>query len=1202
MSETKREWTKAQKAAIDIRDGDLIISAAAGSGKTAVLCERVINSLLDENDPISVSDMLIVTFTKASANELRVRIANKLREKIAESASSRHLMRELMLLQSADIGTIHSFCGNLITKNTALLGLPSSVRVADETEIKVISSKIIEKAINEAYESDRDFPEFAANFTSASDKNLGEKLLDIYYKTQNHTDGIEVLSSFARNYLEITKENWSETLYAREIMKSLREEVEYFLDSFTEDVKYLRNDEKAYSKYGEACEYDLSYLKSIKDALSIGWDALQELLNVEYDSKDLRPLRGNTDSRIDEIKTNRGEIKKCIEGIVKNYSFDMSSLPVACHAQAKFLSTLYRTLFSFEKAFSAEKMRLSIIDFTDLERMAYKLLVDSEGKPTALANEVGKKYRQIYIDEYQDTNAVQDAIFSAISRDNRFMVGDIKQSIYGFRGAEPSIFARYRDSFADIPDTEKDIERAHRIFLSNNFRCDKPIVDFSNGIFAKIFAAGSGKISYLDEDALVFSKKSERTTFEKVEIILAEKDNDCAYYAEALTVAKKIKELTASGVSPSNIAVLTRSFGDNATVLKKIFEKTGIETDNSASENLFETPEVLLILSLLNCIDNPHRDIWLSGALTSKIFGITFDDIIDLASEKYDGKMSLYDKMRTYCEENDFEKGKSFLKWLENARKNAKGMRVFEIIDSVCTDLGITALAVQKSENAPKAKKYIEAFKTLARSYEKNSFRGLHSFLMYVEDIKDTDGAKKLLSSGESENVNAVKLMTVHGSKGLEFEYCFLYGCGKEMNKNDNRADFLLSTSFGVAVQTYGLSSKVKFTSPMYSAMKEHIYKEGLDEEMRVLYVALTRARTKLFITAENMDPEKLLSGCSKIGKTLSPYILAENASYIYWILSSLDTENPKDFEIFISKASSYYDRERITEVLIKKYGEKEILPTAEEISEISEKSEIKAEGSSEKIEIIEKEESKLTFDEIKKRLEYKYPYESELSLPAKLSVSKLFPDVLDRDYTELVEDRLEFTDIPKFMADSLDDKITGAMRGTATHAFMQFCDFENAEKNGVEVELARLCDKKFLDAKTADMVYIGKLKLFFKSSLYAEIKSAKTLWREKRFSLMLPASDFTEDIGKKAELSDTKLLVQGVFDCLIEQSDGTLKLIDYKTDAVSGDFSADEKMFRERYFTQLSYYKLACEKMLEKTVSSAVIYSLSMGREIRII
>ncbi len=1193
----ERTWTPEQERAIKLRRGDLIVSAAAGSGKTSVLCERVIQSLLDENDPVDISEMLIVTFTEASAEEMRVRIGDAIREKMAKDPSNVLLFRQLVALQSADIGTIHSFCKKVVSANTASLGLASEVRVVDADENSITSHDIMQEVIDRRYRIDPDFSVFVNNFVTVSDDRLAETLLGIYKKTQSIERGIGIIDDLCREYSEMTTDSWNESRFARLLVEAFVIKAENYISEMQEGIKYIDSHENPAvpAARSDAYVYDVTIMSDfVSRSRKVGFSRdIKDAEVLAYKAKKCGTLRGIDDPKLEEIKDLRDKVKDFI-GEIKNLLTVDFSLFVP--ETVSVLRSLYSLLSEFEGEFSREKKDMSVVDFTDLERMSYTLLVSPDGSPTALAREISKKYKQIYIDEYQDTNALQDAIFRAISNENRFMVGDIKQSIYSFRGAEPSIFAKYRDAFAKCPEDIDSIKGGeHSIFLANNFRCDYPIVEFSNLIFGTLFTNNSLKIKYLKEDDLKFSKQKEEERVpeneEKVSIILCKKDDNCAVYCEALTIAEKIKELASNNIPLSSIAVIMRSAKDALPAFKKIFEKEGIPVDGKAEKSLLDVPEVIFLISLLNAVNNPHRDIYFASLLSAGAFGINFNETVALASEKEIKGRSLYEKFREYTEKNDFEKGKKLISWLEKARTEASGKKIYEIIEDLCSDFALYALAAANKEETNGARKYLEAFKTLARNYEKNSYRGLYSFLRYIEDIKSGKASEDGLKVDGDSRENCVKLLTIHQSKGLEFEYCFVARCGKGINLKDAHSRFLLSPEFGAGLCVTDNTKLVKFSNLLHRSISEHIVSEQIDEEMRILYVALTRARKKLFVTAEVKDVETTLEKAEKSRKNISRYIFRSSTEYISWILASL-TDSFPNAEILVSKASAYEDWKKGSGRVSVTFVGADAQPS---------------EGIACDLTDVRTEESELPaipcidIDKIKSRLEYSYPYEKELSLPAKMAVSRLFPDLLDTDSIDLVRTEPKFTDLPKFVLGQDDTIPTGAMRGTATHVFMQFCDFENAEKNGVEIELARLCDKGFIDKALADLVYIDRLRAFFSSPLYDEIKNAQNVWREKRFSIMLPASHFTNDPERKDALSESKLLVQGVFDCLFEKADGTLKLIDYKTDSVSGDPKTDEAMFVERYTTQLSYYKIACERMMKKDISEISVYSFALGREVAI-
>ncbi len=1160
------KWTDDQQSAIASRHGDLIVSAAAGSGKTAVLCERVIRSLLD--DGVRVSEMLIVTFMEAAAKELKEKIAKAIREQMIKTPDRRELAEELMLLPSAEIGTIHGFCNRIVSKNTAALGLPSSVHVIDAIESKVLATRVMEKVVENACGS-ADFSEMADNLGLKSVPAIAKELLSVRGRAQNDLRGIEVIRDFAELYRNMDEETWNGSEYANILlMKAANEFFRIMRDC---DKRIL--DEKSSKKIDLYTKRSSCLENMIKVCTKEGWSAFVDAVNSDEYTACLN----------EATKKDAQELSSVTKSVMP-----FENIKELAEINAKTLMSIYNILSDFEKSFAEEKRRIAAVDFTDLERMAYTLLVDENGQPTALAREVSEKYQQIYIDEYQDTNAVQDAIFKAISKNNRFMVGDIKQSIYGFRGSAPMIFASYRDNFADY-DPNNITDGPHRIFLSNNFRCDLPIINFTNGIFNVLFNNNSGKIEYLKKDELEFLKDDPRKeSYDKVRIILAEKDREKQSYAEAMTVCHEIKKLLADGVEPTDIAIIMRSPSKNIHVFKEVFEKEGIPIDGSSIKNIFDVPEVLFTLALLNCIDNPHRDVWFAAALSANIFDITFNELVEMSSANREKGMSLYDKFRAYTEENDFEKGKKLLGWLKIAREKARGQSAYDTLCDVCSDFAVYASALSDAENGEKIARCIDDLKDIALRYEQNAYRGLGSFLTLIEDVRSGKTGEGIEPSGGEKKKTGVQFTSIHSSKGLEFEYCFVSTCEKKKNTQETRESIIFQSSFGAAVMPKGKGGRVKYTFPIYEAIKEYIYADSIDEEMRLLYVALTRARKRLYVTAEFDDIDKLIDKADDMRDYPSAYLFGKNTPYILWILSSFQDEHD---EVMLSAAIAppyaAWKKDGVNTVRITGVKERGDAPPIDFTvsSESTKKEEILP----------------IELSDLRERLEYSYPYEIEQSLPSKLAVSKLFPRVLDASAVDLIKSEMTFKEIPNFISSNKKAEITGAMRGTATHVFMQFCDFENAERNSVEVELARLVDKGFMDTASAELVYIDRLKKFFESDLYAEMKQAKNIWREKRFNIMLPASEFTENEALKEGLSETKLLVQGVFDCMIECRDGTLKIIDYKTDAVSGNLEKDEAMFRDRYTTQLSYYARACEMMMKKKVSGASVYSFGLGREIKI-
>ncbi|MBQ2766011.1 MAG: UvrD-helicase domain-containing protein, partial [Clostridia bacterium] len=846
------------------------------------------------------------------------------------------------------------------------------------------------------------------------------------------------------------------------------------------------------------------------------------------------------------------------------------------------LNKLYTLLCAFTKRFNDEKRRRSLVDFGDLERLAYKMLVEN-GKPSIAAKTVAEKFDEIYIDEYQDVNAVQDAIFSAVSRgDNRFMVGDIKQSIYAFRGAEPRIFADYRRKFGRLDDGNTKSGAA--VFLSNNFRCDKSVIDFSNIVSGCLFTSGRGDIPFTNDDLLIHSKVDTESG-EPVHVVLVdgsgEDSTDDIDSREAEYIASEITRLLADGrkndgtlIKPSDIAILMRSAKAHSAALEVAFDRRGIPYYNNVSANFFENAEILLALCILNIIDNPTRDIYLAGALKSPVFAFTLDELIKIRRTHQSG--SLYDALCAYSEKESFQKGLDFLETLERWRTKASGMPIDRLLWYIYTDTDLLAL-VYDNENATRRANLMLLYE-YARRFEASSFKGLYNFIRYVNDILDQkaefENAKVF---GEASDT--VKLMTIHQSKGLEFPVCFICGTGKKFNENDLRANIVIERSLGIALKLADTTGFARYDTPIRQALVKRLADSQLEEEMRVLYVALTRARERLYITALASDAQEMLDTAASDAERLSRYVIMKNGGYMRWILTALahhEKSGNSDAPVTIDIIRPSTETEQT-----------EIQPQKGTIASDKDNSEI--------------------MDLVRERFDFVYPKSAASRLPAKLSVSKLTPTILDDDAAELEDTYEEYSfeaKRPLFLDKNAAPTATGAERGTATHLFMQFCDFSRfigASDDLVEIiedEAARLAEKKFITPRAASLINVRGLARFFAGDTFAEICSSPRIWREHRFNVKLPASDFTKDSTLAAELTGESVLVQGVIDCFFENPDGTLTLIDYKTDYTPPELTHDEamNMLRERHSLQLSYYKAACEKISARRVSRVAVYSFALG------
>ncbi len=1184
-----RVWTEAQKSAIETNGTDILVSAGAGSGKTAVLTERIIRKLTDPENPADITRMLVVTFTHAAAGELKERISDALREAIAKNPANKRLSRQLLALDRAKISTIHSFCLDLLREGIGGDDIPFAFRIADNVEVDLLRRTLMDELIDDyyscgvsGYEIDG-FPEFAQNFiASKNDDSLADTFLSIEKKLSSFTEHVKFIKNFA-DELSQTSCPFGQSACGKEILDFVSGKVKMYRDSFTSMLSRIGEDEILYKAYMPALSDDIDFIDRVVWACEKYAYSDVSAIIAAYSPTPL----GNSKNAylLDESKSIKDLRKKFKEEIADfkadYFSLDETALSNVRNDTAAELSKLYTLLNAFVARFDVEKRRRNIIDFGDIERFAYKMLV-CNGEPTDIARQISKRFDEIYIDEYQDVNEVQDAIFKAVSNGhNRFMVGDIKQSIYSFRGAEPHLFADYRKAFtAKNPDDRT----GKAIFLSDNFRCDDTVIKFTNIVSGCLFTSGRGDIPFTNDDMLIHSKVDSECG-EPVHVVLVDKsggdDSSSGLDKEAEYVSNEISRLLKSEkknngepIKPSDIAIILRSDKVDAETFAKALKAKGIPYYSKADGDFFANAEVLLVLCILNIIDNPTRDIYLAGALRSPIYNFTLDELVKIRSGYSDG--CLFDALKEYCKENDFPKGCEFLTSLEELRLISEGLPVDKLLWHVYTKTDLLALVYDKDNSLRRAN--LMMLYEYAIKFEASSFKGLHNFIRYINDVIDAKATFQT-AKDQGEASDTVKIISVHHSKGLEFPVCFICNTGKQFNEEDKKKNIIIERSLGISTKLSDSTGLARYNTPIRRALINRMGEGQFEEEMRVLYVAMTRARERLYVTANVKDYEKHFEKAELDAKALSRYTVMQNGGFIKWILIAMkhhemtnNSQLPYVVDI-VSNDATPSDTEQIPEET---------------------KAAVKADDAARVL--------------VRERMDFVYPNKESSRLPAKLSVSKLLPNLLDEDSAELdlsgdtysfIEKRPLFLDAEKAAPTA-----TGAERGSATHLFMQFCDFSHFDVSSdelmerVETEASLLAERKFITSRMASLVNVHQVTRFFASETYKEILGAKKVWREHRFNVRLPARDFTEDGALAAELGNQTLLVQGVIDCFYENVDGTVTLIDYKTDYISPelDFDAACSLLLERHRLQLMYYKAACEKISAKKVSRTAIYSFALG------
>lgn len=1174
----KIQLTPAQTKAVELRGHTMLVSAAAGSGKTAVLTKRIIELITDSDDPVDVSDILVVTFTKAAATELKDRISSAIYSALKEDPSNKHLSNQLMKLGGAKICTIHSFCSSLIRGNFQLLGLPATLRIADETESSLICNNVMNELIDECYggihsENIEDFAEFTESFLQGkTDEGLAFIFSNIYRKLRNYPEGIGLLDTYAKQLNESENVDIFSTTWGKVIVQDIKRTFEHYYGVFTNACKFFSSDELFAKNYLPSFEADLRFCYNIKESLNA--PMYEDIKTKLYSREKVKLINISSDKQTDEslyYKDIRTVFSKKVEDILKKYfSFSEQTVRDQITASGLVCKNMYEFLKLFDARFKKEKRDRGLLDYNDLENYTIELLYKKDTGYTELTDfalSLRDKFRYIFIDEYQDVNELQDKIFSGISTSkNRFMVGDIKQSIYGFRGSEPRLFSEYRTKFPEYKDTCPASDGV-TLYLSDNFRSNKSVIDFSNSVFDVLFRFNSGSMEYTEGDKLVCSRKyNEGEQDYPVRICFVKEDAELnGVIGEAEFVADEVEKLIKSGTAPSDIALLFRS-KTNTVYFEEALKKRNIDSFNRIDKDFFENDAVLLMLCLLNTIDNPTRDIYLAGVMKSPIFSFSMTDLTVIKQKTK--KSSLYESVKEYASVTGDDKCVKFLETLNVWRKYAEGCPVDKLIRYIYNQTHIVELLSGRKNSDSDIERHANLLLLYeyARQFENGSFKGLYNFILYLNDVveKRTTLANARLTSEESEVVN---IMTVHNSKGLEFDTVFICDTAHRFNREDEKNNYIFHKELGLTMSLRDKTYLGKFKTLHRCAAEMLLRQEDLEEELRVLYVALTRAKKRLVITSSLKKQNEIIDSIKSEDNDVSQYALLNSNSLIELILWGI-----------LKSDYDFYSLEYVSPTLTDETVE--VDRTSNELNR----------------DLIEKYK-----DVFRERLSFEYPYKELTVLPSKMAVSKLYPTVLD-EYTAVVEPQTPSMYLkPKFMLPE-NNKATGADRGTATHVFMQFCDFERVLSYGVQAEIDKLYEMGFIDKNISELVNIEKVSEFFRSDFFKLLRNAKNVWRERRFNINLPAVEFSQDEVTRERLNDENVLVQGVIDIVFVDENDRLILADYKTDYFSKqeiESGEAEETLKTRHSNQLFYYSEACRRMFGREVDSIMIYSFALGREV---
>lgn len=1239
-------WTPAQQSAIDTRGCTLLVSAAAGSGKTATLTRRIIERITDPEHPADLDRMLIVTFTRAAAAELRERISDALTKAIAADPGNRHLQNQLISLGGAHISTIDAFYLEPVRTHFAESGLPASFRIADDAEILPISERVIGDLIDEFYLKyasaanggdafaildNNPFADLCDSLTpSKEDSALGTVFVALHRNLLSYPEGLSRLGIEADRLESQVNEGFLSSDHGMVVVTHLRELCESALRFYRDTLELLADDEKALAGFGNAMRDDLSFFESLLQALDRGegYAQIQELLRV-YTPTSLTGFKGSTAEPYVSLKNRREKYKEAIASVRDTY-FHFSEDEVA--RQMRETATMCRVLEDFLTAYdrrmTEEKRARGICTFTDNRRYLLDMLLDENGEPSALAKEYRQRFDEVYIDEYQDVDEVQDKIFSLIGGDHRFMVGDIKQSIYVFRGAEPSVFARYRQELPALTEHPVPESPGRSIFMSENFRCDESVIEVSNAVCGHLFRACPESIGYRDEDALRFKKKLPYEGYTppaaEIAVISADSRKRAAdegrefipeAEAEAIWIANRIAAMLRDGttlangepVRPKDIAILMRSrtvLNTFVSALQRMGIPTGCEELEAAqaSQDILHGEDMMYLVNLLRVMDNPDSDIPLSEVLRAPFPSLTLEEVVVLREDRERRRTeSLYAALEAYCDRRDGDvdltlqsKAVAFRAWLESYRA---------LMSSVPAD-GILRRLRRDDRCASRDSRAFTYLYESARTCRTSSFTGLYTFLKFFEKKLLTE-KKAPADEGNDIPGGTVSLMTIHNSKGLEFPVCFIARCGGTFTSDND--DLCFNKDTGIAMKLYRRTERGRIDTALRAATQLAIHRSGREEEMRVLYVAMTRARERLIMVGKGTKSYLLFPEGDRFS-TLS------SVSQLAWIMAGLANK---------PHLAPYYE-------LIPVDGgaltPDEPLPRVTGISSAAESAEARR---------------------YRAILDARIPpAETDLllaSVPTKAPASRLSELMLDKcifyrgdgetfdstDASDLDKLSTDERTAPAYGAQEIEQikrtvalmtssahnelelllgagrRPTAAEKGTAAHLFLQFCSYERVRERGIDEEIARLLEEGYINARTAEVLDRNQLESFFESELFARLLTAERVERELKFHRFVPLAELTANPLLKEALGDRTLFVQGSIDLLAIYPDGSIELCDYKTDRITAEERNNPDLYcarlRETHTAQLEQYKIAVRELYGKEPDRISIFSLPLGESVQI-
>ncbi len=1180
------KWTRAQQQAISCRGGTVLVSAAAGSGKTAVLVQRVIDILTDREHPVDADRILVVTFSNAAAEEMRQRINARLSELLAENPTDSYLLRQRTLLSAAHISTVHSFCLELVRANFQLLDIPADFRLGSQNEIDLLEEDVAVQTIEQNYEdNDGSFSDLVELVSSGrDDKGLQDTLHRLYGFVRSHPFYREWLDEKLLMYDDTIPVG--QTVWGQVILQYALDAVEFARSQLRRAIEQMQGDAAMEKAYLPAFASDLAQLNALYSTLRTGsWGEVCRQLQTIRPER-LESLRGYED---DGKKQLVQRMRKSAQAVVAKLAEQLFCADEQEFAEdIRFLRPRIETLFSlvldYDRRLLAAKRERSLLDFADLEHFAVQLLVerrDGEYCKTPLARQLSESFAFVLVDEYQDTNATQDMIFGSVSRpDNLFMVGDVKQSIYRFRQAMPEIFIHKRSAYHDYDGQNYPA----RIVLSNNFRSRSQVTDAINYLFYALMSREVGEIDYDDSEALIPSAVYPEHLQADTEMHLVENRSEelSDPMAEAGYAARQIKKMLDEGflvndhgqmrpVRPGEICILLRSMKNRAQIYENELTRLGVPVWTDSRVGFLETVEISTALSILRAVDNPLIDIHLTAAMMSPVYAFTADEMAVV--RMHDRRSHLYLNCQAIIaqqpederEQQLSQKCADFLSSFSQLRQIASSSPAHRLIQQLIDRTGLwDVVLAMKYGQIRKAN--LRLLIQYAQEYEAGGLKGIAGFLRFVDRMQQR-GEDWSCAGAASDRSDAVRIMSIHHSKGLEFPVVFLCDTAKKFNTQDLHSNMLLHSQLGFACCARDFVTRKQYPTVPMEALRLELERSMLSEEMRILYVALTRAKEKLVITAVQNDLEKKLSGFAGAlaeNDRVSPYVARSAQSYADWMLMALQY-HPDWHKLCADLGCS---------------SEQTIcFPACRFVPVVAAVDDSTQEQQGEQLQFTAAASREL-MQQLKQLCTDSYPDRQASSLVTKLSVSQVVGHA---------GQSRPFATEPSFLKKQ--EQLSGAQKGTAMHTFICCADHAQAQRQ-LEEEIARLVERRYLTAQQAKSLDREAIRAYYRSELFERIEKSARVRREFAFQAQLGAEQLQTvlpNIGKH------RVTVQGIADLIFEEADGWT-LVDFKTDRV-----ADASQLIQRYREQLELYAQMLSKTNGIPICRKVIYSLFLHREIEV-